>query len=259
MTSYKYKIQEINTKDIVVDELGQRDVERRKAQFNKIMRNFDPNLVQDLSVAFIDGKYVCFDGQMTRKVLIAQNKGKHLPVRCKVYCGMTNLDAALMFTKQRGFVSTVDMADKIRVKANYGFEEELDFIKRTESNGLNISWTKSKCNRAVVAVSTLFNCYKSFSNKDDYSAFIRVIANAWNGDPDSTKSQILKGLSYFMDVYKGQWDEARLTSHLAPILPNDIIRNASADRTSGARKYAVQILDAYNKGSRGENRLPNLL
>ena len=39
----------------------------------------------------------------------------------------------------------------------------------------------------------------------------------------------------------------------------DIVRDAQVDRTSGARKYAVQILLAYNFAQREANRLPNLL
>lgn len=45
---------DLNTKDILIDDLGQRDVNRRRAQFNKIMRTFDPNLIQPISVALID-------------------------------------------------------------------------------------------------------------------------------------------------------------------------------------------------------------
>lgn len=41
--------------------------------------------------------------------------------------------------------------------------------------------------------------------------------------------------------------------------PIDIVRDAQVDRSSGARKYAVQILLAYNFGQREANRLPNLL
>lgn len=37
-----YSYEQINTKDIEVDEWGQRDVERRTAQFNKIMKNCSP-------------------------------------------------------------------------------------------------------------------------------------------------------------------------------------------------------------------------
>lgn len=257
--AFEFETKSLNTKDIVVDELGQRDVERRRAQFNKIMRAFDPNLVQEIEVALIDGKYYCFNGQMTRKVLIARNGGKDLCARCKVYHGMTKLDAAMMFIKQRGIVSTVDITDTIRVMANYGDRDAVDFIRVTESNGLNISWTKSKCKNAVVAVSTLFNEFKAFNDNEAYGQYVRVIKGAWNGDPDGQRAQILRGLSLFMRTYKGQAREEVLINKLKAKLPMDIIRDAQADRSSGARKYAVQILNTYNFGQREANRLPNLL
>lgn len=77
-TEFEYK--QLSTKEIVVDEKGQRNVNNRNAQFRKIMREFNPLLVNDIKVALIDGKYYCFDGQMTMKVLKARNGGKDLMV-----------------------------------------------------------------------------------------------------------------------------------------------------------------------------------
>mgnify|MGYP006978919563 FL=1 len=255
----EYQMLDINTADILVDELGQRDVNRRRAQFNKIMRNFDPNLVQPISVALIDGKYYCFDGQMTMKVLKAKNADRDLCVKCRVYNGMTKLDAAEMFINQRGITSRVTLADQIRVKANYGDPKARNFETLTENNGLEISWTGSKAKNAVVAVSTLWNEYISMNDNDLYESYIRVIRQSWNGDPSGAQAQILKGLGMFVKTYKGQYKEDILISKLSKKLPNDIVRDAQADRTTGARKYAVQILLAYNHGQREENRLPNLL
>lgn len=162
---------DLNTKDILIDDLGQRDVNRRRAQFNKIMRTFDPNLVQPISVALIDGKYYCFDGQMTMKVLKARNAGRdHL-----------------------------------------------------------------------------------------YASYIRVIKQSWHGDPPGAQAQILRGLGLFMRTYKGQFKEDVLIDKLQKKHPNDIVRDAQVDRSSGARKYAVQILLTYNFSQREQNRLPNLL
>ncbi len=255
----EYQMLDINTADIMVDELGQRDVNRRRAQFNKIMRNFDPNLVQPISVALIDGRYYCFDGQMTMKVLKAKNADRDLCVKCRVYNGMTKLDAAEMFINQRGITSRVTLADQIRVKANYGDPKARNFETLTENNGLEISWTGSKAKNAVVAVSTLWNEFISMNDNDLYESYIRVIRQSWNGDPSGAQAQILKGLGMFVKTYKGQYKEDILISKLSKKLPNDIIRDAQADRTTGARKYAVQILLAYNYGQREENRLPNLL
>lgn len=255
----EYQMLDINTRDIVVDDLGQRDVNRRRAQFNKIMRTFDPNLVQPISVALIDGKYYCFDGQMTMKVLKARNADRDLCVKCRVYNGMTKMDAADMFINQRGITSRVTLADRIRVKGNYGDEKARDFQRITENNGLEISWTGNKSKNSVVAVSTLWNEYTSMNDNELYGSFIRIIKQAWNGDPAGAQAQILKGLGLFVRTYKGQYKEDVCIAKLSKKIPNDIIRDAQADRTSGARKYAVQILLAYNYGQLEKNRLPNLL
>lgn len=255
----KYIMREINTKDIHIDDLGQRDVSRRKAQFNKIMREFDERLVQPIDVALIDGKYWCFDGQMTMKVLKARAGGKDVRAKCRVFEGMTKMDAANMFIKQRGTVSRVDVADKIRVNANYGDERAVAFIRLTENNGLEIAWNGYKAKNSVIAVSTLWQEFMAFNDDDLFGSYIRVIKNSWNGDPDGSKSQILKGLAFFMRTYKDKFQEERLVSKLQTRRPNDIIRDAQVDRSSGARKYAVQILLAYNHGAREDSRLPNLL
>lgn len=250
---------DLNTKDILIDDLGQRDVNRRRAQFNKIMRTFDPNLVQPISVALIDGKYYCFDGQMTMKVLKARNAGRDLCVKCRVYNGMTKMDAANMFINQRGTTSRVTLTDKIRVLGNYGDKQAIDFQRITEQNGLEISWTGNKAKNAVVAVSTLWNEFIAFNDNDLYAMFIRVLKGAWKGEPSGSQTQILKGLGMFLRTYREQVREDTLIAKLEKKRPNDLIRDAQADRTSGARKYAVQILLAYNFGQIEKNRLPNLL
>lgn len=253
------QLMDLNTKDIYVDKLGQRDVNRRRAQFNKIMRTFNPDLVQPISVALIDGKYYCFDGQMTMKVLKARNADRDLCVKCRVYNGMTKMDAANMFINQRGTESHVALTDKIRVRGNYGDEKALAFQRITEENGLEISWTGNKAKNAVVAVTTLWNEFNSFNDNELYGSFIRTIKQSWNGDPAGSAAPILKGLGMFMRTYKGQFKEDALIEKLRRKNPVDIVRDAQVDRSSGARKYAVQILIAYNFGQRETSRLPNLL
>lgn len=255
----EYLLADINTKDILVNPKGQRDVERRKAQYNKIMREFDPNLVQPVSVARINGKYYCFDGQMTMKVLKARNRGRDLPVKCRVYNGMTEYEAAMMFVKQRGFSSNLAPADKLRVKANYGDEKATDFVRLTERNGLNISWCGSRARNTVVAVNRLWEEYLAFKGGEEYESFCRVIRMAWNGDPSSAHTKILSGVGLFMRTYNGQYKEDLLIKRLSKFSPAEIIRNADVDRSSGARKYAAQILYAYNYGVREENKLRNQL
>lgn len=254
------KREKINTKDIIVNPLAQRDVESRKAQFNKIMRTFDPDLVNPVKLAVINGKHYCFDGQMTMKVLKARNKGKDLAINCECYYGLTELDMANLFVQQNGTVSKVKEADKLRVMANFGDEESVAIVNLTERNGLEISWNGGKRKNAIIAVSTLRDVFREINGlgcPDVFGEFIRVVKEAWDGDPDSLASKILYGVGIFVKTYYGQYDHDRLVKKLREKLPKDIIRDAQIDRSSGMRKYAVQILQVYNGSLR--NPLPNKL
>lgn len=253
-------MQKINTKDIVVNELMQRDVERRKAQFNKIMRTFNPDLVNPIKVALIDGKYYCFDGQMTMKVLKARNRGKDLCVDCKVFYGLTELDAAMLFVDQVGTAVKVSPADKLRVLKNYGDEEACAIVKLTEDNGLQISWNGAKSKNAVTAISTLINIFRDMDglkNPEKFADFISVLKLAYDGNPEAHSAAFMNGLGLFVKTYFGQYDKTRLVKKLSEHAPGEIVRDARLDRSSGNRKYAVMILNIYNGSLRSP--LPNML
>ena len=80
------RYEKINTKDIVVNPLAQREVESRKAQFNRIMKDFRPELVNPIKVARINGKNYCFDGQMTMKVLRERSKKNTGTESTRLWC-----------------------------------------------------------------------------------------------------------------------------------------------------------------------------
>lgn len=254
--NFEYK--KLNTKEIIVDPMGQRDVFKRESQFREIMRTFDPLLVNDIKVALIDGKYYCFDGQMTMKVLKAKNNGRDLMVNCKVYYGQTKMDAANLFVRQNGTVSQVMTTDKLRVRYNYGDTLVVNFVRLTEMNGVIIDWNSSHGNNKVTAIGTLFKVFRDFGDPYEYSAFLKILKETWNGEPDSFRNEILKGLHLFMKTYRGQYKQNILIRKLKSVSPKTIVREAKISTAPGARKYAIQILNAYNKNA-SSNRLPELL
>lgn len=258
--SSETRMQSINTKDIVVNELMQRDVERRKAQFNKIMRTFNPDLVNPVKVAFIDGKYYCFDGQMTMKVLKARNRGRDLCVNCKVFYGLTEMEAAMLFVDQVGTAARVSAADKLRVLKNYGDDEACAIVKLTEANGLQISWNGAKGKNAITAIATLTSIFRdldSLRSPEKFADFISILKAAYDGNPEAHSAAMMSGLGMFVKTYYGQYDKARLIRKLSEHAPGEIVRDARLDRSSGVRKYAVMILNIYNGHLR--NPLPNML
>lgn len=255
-TDFEYK--QLSTKEIIVNPSAQRDVSKRDAQFRKIMKEFDPRLVNDIKVAQIGGKYYCFDGQMTMKVLKARNRNNDLLVRCKVFHGMTDLDTADMFVKQNGTTSRVSTMDKLRVEFNYGAKDVVNFVRLTEMNGVMIDWTKGASKNKIVAVSTAFRIFNDFGDPCEYSEFLHILRDAWDGNAESFRHEIMSGLYLFMKAYKGQYKTKTLVSKLSRVSPKTIIREAKISTASGDRKYAVQILNAYNFNA-SINRLPDLL
>ena len=248
----------VNTKDITVDENGQRDVERRRVQFNKIMKNFDPHKVNPPKLALIDGKYFCFDGQMTIKVLKAKNKGRDLEIMCAIYTGLTLLEVANLFCAQNENKSPVKVSDVIRVKAAYGDQDCINFMRYTEKAGVDISWNHIKSKNAITAVSVAFQCFLRFKDPERYTAMLRCLKDAFDGMADAFDHRLIRGMTEFFTVYQNI-DVDRLAKKLTLTRPSDIIRDAQIDRASGPRKYAVIILQWYNHGARENVRLQNNL
>lgn len=248
----------INTREITVDPNGQRDVERRRAQFNRIMKNFDPYKVNDIKVALIDGKYYCFDGQMTMKVLKAKNKGNDLNVPCKVYHGLTLYDAAQNFIEQETYRSNVTIGDKLRVLAAYGNEDAIGFMRDTEKSGATISWTGGKSSNTITCIATAFKSYLRYKDKSRYVAMLQCMRDAWKGFPEQYNRHLIEGMTELFLTYP-ELDPERMTSKLMLVRPSDILRDAQVDRSCGVRKYAVTLLQIYNKSARDSKRLPNKL
>ncbi|WP_312280764.1 DUF6551 family protein [Oscillibacter sp.] len=253
-----YKYSQVNTKNILVDPLGQRNVESRQAQFRKILKSFNPYLVNPVKVGVVNGKYYCFDGQMTMKVLKARNGGRDLLVECKIYYGLTLSEIADLFLLQNGTQSAIETQDKLRVMYNYGDPEVTEFVHSTEGNQIRIDWTKGNAKNKVVAVTSMFDAWRKIGDPLQYSEYCKVLREAWGGEPDSFRREIINGLCLFMVAYRGKYRINTLVRKLGDVSPQKIIRDGLVSTSSGYRKYAVQILNAYNRKN-STNRLPELL
>ena len=86
----EYEYKQANTKDIFVDPLYQRDLDNSKV--SKIVRDWNPYLVNAVKVSWRDGKLWVFDGQHTIAACKAKRGGRDCMVDCKVFYGLTRLD-----------------------------------------------------------------------------------------------------------------------------------------------------------------------
>lgn len=249
---YEYK--KINTKFLCVDPLIQRDV---KPQWvNRIVRNYDPRLVNPIKVSYRDGKYYIFDGHHTAEAIKKKNKGQDCLVECKVFYGLTWLDECDLFLRQTGDSHAVDIKDKLRTRLNSGDPDVVNMVKLTENAGFTVDFKGSKGDNKIVALSTLVRIYKSLT-PEEYSEYLSLIKKTWGGASDSLSQEILQGVFVFFKTYHGQFKPQNFINRLKKVAPYSIIRDGRASSSPGNTKFARQILGRYNYNAR--DRLPDLL
>lgn len=250
---YEYK--PINTKNINVDRLYQRDLNMTKVR--KIVRAFNPYLVNAVKVSFRDGKYYVFDGQHTIAAIKEKNRGNDCQVDCKVFYGLTRLDEMNLFIAQNGEASAVQSREKFRALNNNGDPEIRDMVRLCTMAGLIADFERGQSQNRIIATSTLYKAYKELDS-EDFVDMLKIIKEAWDGSTDSLVGDIIGGMAIFYKTYVGEFKRKTLVDRLKRKSPTEIVRDGKVSNASGTRKFARVILGVYNKGTtrgRLEDRL----
>ena len=254
-TAFRTEFKKLNTKFLFVDDLYQRELDTDRV--NKIVRDFDPNLVNPIKVSYRMGKFWVIDGHHTMAALIAKNGGKDLLVDCKVFYGMTWLDEVNYFLAQTGKHSrAINISDRLRAMKNSGDPDVTKMVKLAEKAGFIIDFKGSKGQNKIVALSTLARAYSGLT-PDEYFEYLSLIKRTWGGMPESLSREILQGMFVFYKTYKGTFSPKNFVNRLKKVAPYAIIRDGRVSSSPGATKYARQILGRYNFNAR--DRLPDLL
>lgn len=255
MNAFRSEHKKLNTKFLCVDELYQREIDPKRV--NKIVKNFDPNLVNPVKVSFRDGRYWVIDGHHTMMAQIMKNNGKDLFVECKVFYGMTWLDEVKYFLAQNGDLSrSININDRFRALMNSGDPDVSKMVKLAEKSGFTIDFKGAKGKNKIIALSTLFKVYSGLTEQE-YFDYLCLLKRTWGGAPDSLSREILQGVYIFVKTYKGMFSPKIFESRLKKVAPYEIIRDGRSSLSTGATKYARQILGRYNYHAK--ERLPDLL
>lgn len=240
-----YVLKYINSKNLrVLGEDYQRDVNENRVA--KIIANFNETVANEPKVSFRDGKYYVFDGQHTIAARIAMNGFEHLPILCKVYRGLSEQDEAFLFATQNGVCSAPTPGEKMRAWIFGGSTEALDFKQVTESTGVVLELTDTSCKNHLVCLNTAFAMYKKLGSKM-YSDALNIIINAWDGEPESLKLEIIIAVCLFIRLYHNEYDMDRLIWKLRAENPK-LIRQAiiSDFDLAGTKRHINQIFKIYN-------------
>lgn len=243
-TNYEYK--QVNTRDIFVDELYQRNLNQTK--ISRILKDFNPCLINACKVSLRDGKLWVFDGQHTIAALKKKNGGRDCIVDCKVFYGLTRLDECNLFIAQNGASSPVQANEKMRAMYNNGDKDVINMVRICEKIGLKIDFRVNKAQNRVIALAALSRSYLALDH-NQFADMMDVIHTAWDGASDSLTAEILTGMTKFYAAYYGEFNRKRLISRLSKINPTVIVRDGKVLTDGGGTKYAKVILNVYNQNS----------
>ena len=223
----------------------QRDQQPRRVQ--RMVKEFDERVANEPKVSFRNGRYYVFDGQHTIAARVERNGGVPLPILCKVYLGLSEQDEANLFAKQTGVSAPVAPGQRVRAEVFSGDPLYCNFLFATEAAGAKIDYDQRHGKNRIACISTAFEEYQRIGD-DKYREAIRLLIDGWDGDPDSLRTETVKALCRFVDLYEGEYDRKRLVRQFRKVDPLFIVRNGRAlsNTLPGYKKYLYQVVMLYN-------------
>lgn len=239
---------------ILLSDIYQRNLNMPRVR--KIVKNFNPNLVNPIKVSHRDGLYYVIDGQHTLTALKLMNNNQDLKVNCFVYEGLTQQDEAYLFAQQTGISSKVDSEHKIQALSIANDPQVLDMINIVKSIGFDFDFTKKQGDKKIIAVATLNRMYQR-SSREEFIDSLETVRDAWHFEPYSLKSELLGGVNqfYIYPSFRGKVNKKLAVQKLSVVKPIIIYRDGKAYSKGGDLRFAKQIADIYNHGLKS-NRLP---
>ena len=197
------------------------------SRVKRIAAEFDERIANAPKVSYRDGHYYVFDGQHTIAARKLLNNNCDLNIVCKVYSGLTEQQEALLFAQQTGVSAPLTAGAKMRAKIRGGDPEAIAFLNATNRAGFGLSFAQSHAKWKIACIATAFGEYRQHGERI-YTEALRVLAEAWEGDIDSLRSEVLQGVVRFIALYDHEYDPVRLIRQLKRTSPVTIYRKVYA-------------------------------
>lgn len=142
----------------------------------------------------------------------------------------------------------------MRAKIRGGDPEAIAFLNATHRAGFGLSFAQSHAKWKIACIATAFAEYRKHGERI-YTDALRVLAEAWEGDIDSLRAEVLQGVTQFVALYDHEYDPIRLIRQLQRTSPVAIYRSGPGnDRAELSEVYApdsesLQRLQSHEKPS----------
>jgi len=144
-------------------------------------------------VSFRDGRFYIFDGQNTVEARRTCNGGMELPIRCKVFYGLTKEDEATLFAIQTGNATCLTAGERLRANLVAENPDALYFVGITSNAGVEFAYDGIRAPWKIYCIETAYELYKQYGC-ERYVEMLRIINEAWKGNVDSyaSKAEMLR-------------------------------------------------------------------
>lgn len=149
-----------------------------------IAENFSEYVANEPKVSFRDGRFYIFDGQNTVEARRTCNGGMELPIRCKVFYGLTKEDEATLFAIQTGNATCLTAGERLRANLVAENPDALYFVGITSNAGVEFAYDGIRAPWKIYCIETAYELYKQYGC-ERYVEMLHIINEAWKGNVDS--------------------------------------------------------------------------
>lgn len=143
-----------------------------------IAENFSEYVANEPKVSFRDGRFYIFDGQNTVEARRTCNGGMELPIRCKVFYGLTKEDEATLLAIQTGNATCLTAGERLRANLVAENPDALYFVGITSNAGVEFAYDGIRAPWKIYCIETAYELYKQYGC-ERYVEMLRIINEAW--------------------------------------------------------------------------------
>lgn len=216
-----------------------------------------------IKVGYENGKYYVFCGQHRLKAKVMLNDGKPVEIVCTVFFGTTYADRARMFAEEDDFKHNTTPRQKYNALYLAGDKEMEDICEAIEVSGYTCAFSKQGGDVDCTVLAR--NIYRKHG-KTFLTELFKILYDSWGKQKKATTSNIVKGVSFFIERYGDAYKYETLIKGLKRVSPEIILDRAKAtiDRSLRADHvgwdYAVclELVRAYNTVCSGRGAVNRL-